>query len=259
LLAVVGGGGAILTLPILVYGFGLDPWTATTYSLFIVGFTASIGAIRHARERRIDYAAAIRFALPALIALHLVRALVVPNIPASFTMPVIGVVTKDILIMTLLATAMLASAYSMLRNCPRNTDSLPTSNTSNTSNTSAAFFRSVGRGFGVGLFTGIVGAGGGFLLVPALSMVERLPLKRAVATSLLVIAVNSLLGFTGDIIRGVGIDWRLLLGFSAMAGLGMLGGTSLTRSLNDRHVRTVFGSTLVAIAVLMIGLEVKGR
>lgn len=253
LLAVIGGGGAILALPILVYAFGLPAWTATTYSLFIVGCTAAIGAARHARAGAIDYAAAMRFGLPALVAIHLVRALLFPRIPASFAVPMMGVVTKDLLVMTVLAIAMMASAYGMLRRPPLKPLPLPPSSSS------AVFVKSAGRGFAVGLFTGMVGAGGGFLLVPALSMVERLPLERAIATSLFVIAVNSLLGFTGDVIAGAPIDWILLLSISGMAGLGMLGGTAFTRGLDDRHIRTVFGSTLVAIAVLMIGLEVKGK
>lgn len=252
LLALIGGGGAILTLPILVYAFGLPAWTATTYSLFVVGCTAAIGAAKQARAGMIDYAAAIRFVLPAIVAIHLVRAHIVPRIPASFTLPMIGVVTKDLLVMTALAIAMLTSAYTMLKKSPRKAEpARPVSS-------SAMLVRSTSRGFGVGLFTGFVGAGGGFLFVPALSLIERLPLKRAVATSLFVIAINSLMGFVGDVVRGAPIDWTLLLGFSGMAALGMLGGTAITRNLADRQVRVAFSSALVAMAILIIVLQIRG-
>jgi uncharacterized protein len=251
LLALIGGGGAILTLPVLVYLFKLPPWTATTYSLFIVGCTAAIGAMKQARAKMIDYDAAFRFVLPAVVAIHLVRTFFVPRIPSSFTLPLIGTVTKDLLVMSVLALAMLVSAYNMLRKACETTDPAPVLSPS------AKLAKSASRGFAVGLFTGFVGAGGGFLFVPALSIIERLPLKRAVATSLFVIAINSLLGFAGDVFHGAVIDWNLLLSFSGMAALGMLAGTAFTRSLAERQVRLAFGSTLVAIAVLIIALQVR--
>lgn len=251
LLALIGGGGAILTLPIFVYLFKVPPWEATTYSLFVVGCTAGIGAMKQARAKMIDYGAAFRFVLPAVVAIHLVRALIVPRMPAEFSLPFLGLVTKDLLVMSVLALAMLLSAYSMLRKAPAIPNAAPELTPSE------KLVKSASRGFAVGLFTGFVGAGGGFLFVPALSLIERLPLKRAVATSLFVVSINSLLGFAGDVVHGAAIDWRLLLEFSAMAALGMLGGTALTRSLAERQVRLAFGSTLVAMAVLIIALQVR--
>lgn len=251
LLALVGGGGAILTLPIFVYLFKLPAWEATTYSLFVVGCTAGIGAIKQARAKMIDYGAAFRFVLPAVVAIHLIRALIVPRIPSEFKLPFLGSLTKDLLVMSVLALAMLLSAYSMLRKAPEIPNAAPELAASE------KLAKSASRGFAVGLFTGFVGAGGGFLFVPALSLIERLPLKRAVATSLFVVSINSLLGFTGDVVHGATIDWRLLLEFSGMAALGMLGGTTLTRTLAERQVRLAFGSTLVAMAVLIIALQVR--
>jgi uncharacterized membrane protein YfcA len=246
LLGIVGGGGAILTLPVLVYAFAMGPGVATMYSLFVVGTTSAIGAARYARDRLIDYGAAVRFALPAFVAIHLVRNVLVPRIPDTIALPGGASIFKDTLVVAVLVAAMLMSAYGMLRR-----KVLPTQSSERQSGTKARATRSMVRGFGVGLLTGFVGAGGGFLLVPALALVERLPMKRAVATSLFVIAANSLFGFATDLVAGRTVEWPFLLTFTGLASIGILIGIRIARLLTENRVRNFFGWFLVLIAAIV--------
>jgi hypothetical protein len=247
LLGIVGGGGSILTMPALVYGFHLPPFTAATYSLFIVGASSAVGAARYARQGLVDYRAAARFALPAFVAIYAVRGWVLPALPASFPLPGGFALTKDQVLMLLLAAAMLASARGMLKRRP----AAPPAE-----DQPRSALGSVIRGFAVGIFTGFVGAGGGFLLVPALALVERLPMKKAVATSLFVIAVNGLFGFAGDALTTRSIDWVLLAGFTALAALGIVVGVRVARSLSERQARVFFGWLVVALAVIIVAKEI---
>lgn len=251
LLGVVGGGGAILTLPILVYAFAMGPGVATMYSLFIVGMTSAIGAARYARDGLIDYGAAARFALPAFVAIHLVRNVLVPRIPDTIVITGGIAVLKDTLVVGVLVVAMLMSAYGMLRR-----KAILTQATEDQPEPNRRAVRSMVRGFGVGLLTGFVGAGGGFLLVPALALVEKVSMKRAVATSLFVIAANSLFGFLADLVAGKTVEWPLLLTFTGLASIGILAGIRIARRLSEGRVRTFFGWFLVLVAALVTLVEV---
>lgn len=250
LLGVVGGGGAILTLPVLVYAYAIGPGVATMYSLFVVGTTSAIGAARYARDGLIDYGAALRFALPAFVAIHLVRNVLVPRIPDTIALPGEMSILKDTIVVGVLVVAMVMSAYGMLRRKPALAQS-----SEGPPETRRRAARSMARGFGVGLLTGFVGAGGGFLLVPALALVEKLPMKRAVATSLFVIAANSLFGFLIDIISGKTVAWPMLLTFTGLASLGILVGIRFARRLSENRVRTFFGWFLVLVAGLVTLME----
>lgn len=232
LLGIVGGGGSILTLPVLVYAFELPPFTAATYSLFIVGVTSAAGAARFAKLRLIDYGAAARFALPAFVAIYVVRGWVLPALQP-----------RDEVLMLLLAAAMIASAYGMLRKTvPRSVKRSAVASTA--------------RGFGVGIFTGLVGAGGGFLLVPALTLVEGLPVRAAVATSLFVIALNGLFGFASDMISASSVDWTLLGRFTALTSLGLAGGMRISRQLTEGQLRVWFAWLVIVMAVAIVIKEV---
>lgn len=232
LLGIVGGGGSILTLPVLVYAFGVAPFTAATYSLFIVGVTSAVGAARFAMQGLVDYRAVARFALPAFVAIYVVRGWVLPALQP-----------RDVVLMGLLAIAMLASAYGMLRK------KVPLA-------AKRSAVTSVTRGFGVGIFTGLVGAGGGFLLVPALTLVEGLPVRRAVASSLFVIALNGLFGFAGDWVHTPGVDWTLLGGFTALTTLGLIAGMRLAKGFTDGQLRIWFAWLVVVMACAILVKEI---
>jgi uncharacterized membrane protein YfcA len=202
-LGMIGGGGSILTVPALVYLMGTTPVDATAYSLFIVGATALVGAFQKYRDGLIHIKAAIFFGIPSIIAVFLTRAFVMPAIPevigtfAGFT------ISKDLFIMMVFALLMVIASITMIRGSKNGTAS--DVNVIHSFNLPLIFL----EGALVGMLTGFVGAGGGFLIIPALVMLAKLPMKTAIGTSLLIIAAKSLIGFTGDIVH-LKIDWMLL-------------------------------------------------
>ena len=192
ILGLIGGGGSILTVPILVYLIGLNPVTATAYSLFVVGTTSIFGAIQHIKDKSVNVRIAILFAIPALITVYLTRRFLVPAIPESLFTFLNIEVTKHIFIMLFFALIMLIASFSMIKS----SQSLQLKNFDIKHNTGFVIV----EGILVGTFTGIVGAGGGFLIVPTLVIVARLPMRLAIGTSLIIIAMKSLIGFLGVLI-----------------------------------------------------------
>ena len=191
-LGLVGGGGSILTVPVLVYLIGLNPIISTAYSLFIVGVTALIGAFKNIRRGLVDFRTAIVFATPALISVYITRRFIIPAIPENLFSIGELMVTRNVAIMVFFAILMLAASYSMIKSKQNGKDELAKDKSFN-------YPLIVLEGIAVGLATGIVGAGGGFLIIPALVLLAGLPMKKAVATSLLIIAIKSLIGFIDDI------------------------------------------------------------
>lgn len=239
-LGLIGAGGSILTVPILVYLLGVKPVVATGYSLLVVGSAALAGAIRYWRNGLVNLRAAFMFAVPAMLTVLATRTFIVPAIPD----PIMGI-PKDISIMLLFATLMIFVAMLMLK--PMKVKPART-------HTMAA-----GRGLnliagsaGVGLLTGMVGAGGGFLIIPTLIALFGLPVKEAIGTSLAIIAINSLVGFQGDIASGISLDWHLLSLFISLTLLGMWIGTTLAKRMEGEKLKKLFGmfTLLVGIAVL---------
>ena len=201
-LGLIGGGGSILTVPIFVYLLFIDPVLATAYSLFVVGVTAAVGAIRNIQKKLVDFKTAIVFAIPAFIAVYVTRKFIVPAIPEELFSVGDFLVTKNIGIMVFFALIMFLASISLIRRKKGGEDS----NEEQKFNYPLILV----EGLGVGVISGIVGAGGGFLIIPALVIFAKLPMKKAVATSLLIIAIKSLIGFIGDVENMV-IDWSFLL------------------------------------------------
>jgi len=249
ILGLMGGGGSILTVPILVYLFDIPARTATGYSLFIVGLTAGFGAISYSRSKLIDYQAAFLFALPALVGVYLSRRFLVPSLPEVLFQ--IGGVTllKDQFILVAFSIVMLLASYSMMRGkkVSAATESL----------FAMSVWRMGTQGFGVGLVTGFVGAGGGFLITPALVVLARLEMKVAVGTSLLVIAVNSSFGFIGDLQASVDsgstVDWMLLARFLAASLIGIILGTQWSRKIEGGNLKFAFGAFVFIVGVILLG------
>lgn len=241
-LGLMGGGGSILTVPVLVYLFGASAQTATGYSLFIVGVTAAIGAALMARSGLVVPRAAALFALPAFVSVWLTRRLLVPALPEAF-----GPLTRDQALLLLFAALMLVTAVSMLRR-PESVGASPES-------AEIDARRLVPPALAVGVVTGLVGAGGGFLIVPALTLAARLPMKRAVGTSLAVIAANSLVGFLADTQVRPHADWRFLLLVTGAAVAGMAAGTALARRIPGARLRPAFAVFLLAMGAYMVGRE----
>ncbi len=241
-LGMIGGGGSILTVPILVYLFGIDPILATAYSLFVVGLTALFGGFNYYKKGEVDLKTGFIFAAPSFLGVYLTRAYVVPNLPDPvFSMGSIAF-PKALLIMLVFAILMVLASVSMIR----------TKNQEKTKKyelSPAARFTIIAlEGLIVGAITGFVGAGGGFLIIPALVILVGLPMKRAVGTSLFIIAAKSLLGFIGDIQHQPFIEWALLVKVALIAIVGLFIGVSLSNKVSEKDLKKGFG-----IFVLVMG------
>ena len=244
-LGLLGGGGSVLTVPVLVYLLKIEPVTATAYSLFIVGLSSLFGAAGYFRKGLVNVQTAITFGIPALLAVYLTRRFLVPAIPDPVVNIEVFLFSKDAAIMVLFALLMVGASYSMIR---------PSKSSPVLKDDEALKFNYpmiVLEGSVVGVLTGIVGAGGGFLIIPALVMFSRLPMKMAVGTSLAIIAAKSLIGFIGDI-QNLPINWLFLLTFSALAIAGTLVGAKLSGKVPDTKLKPAFGWFILIIGIGII-------
>lgn len=244
-LGLIGGGGSILTVPILVYLFGIGAEHATSYSLFIVGITAMTGAYRHYKLGNLEIKSGLAFALPSVISLLLVRKILLPALPDVLCTVGSTNVTKNALIMVVFALLMLAASIAMIRPSVEPTqDSSPQ-------------YKSLAiMGFLIGFIIGFLGAGGGFLIIPALLFFAGIPMKQAVGTSLLIISINSAIGFAGDALGGAPINYTLLLTISGIAIFGMLIGTQLSKKINGAQLKPAFGWFVLLMGVYILLKEV---
>lgn len=247
-LGLIGGGGSILTVPVLVYLFNINPVLSTAYSLFIVGTVALAGAIGKIKSRHIDFKAAVVFAIPSFIAVFISRRYILPALPDVIATIKDIAITKDVAIMLLFALVMLIASISMIKG-KKITDGEEQKNGFN-------YPVIILEGLIVGLITGIVGAGGGFLIIPALVLFAHIPMKMAVGTSLLIIAAKSLIGFTGDIAAGQEIDWNFLLIFTAIAIVGIFVGNYLNKFISNAILKKVFGYFVLGMSIFIIIKEI---
>jgi len=244
-LGLIGGGGSILTLPVLVYLFGVEPVMATAYSLFIVGVSAVAGTLKNMSQKLVDFKTALIFALPAFIAVYLTRRYLVPALPD----PLLNIgdwsLSKDVGIMVFFAIIMVLASISMIR------DRREEPETDQDLKPQYNYPLIVLEGFVVGVLTGIVGAGGGFLIIPALVLLAKLPMKKAVATSLLIIAIKSLIGFVGDL-QVLDIDWTFLLIFAALSVGGIFVGVWLNQIVPGKKLKKGFGWFVLVMGVFIV-------
>ena len=248
-LGLMGGGGAILTVPIMVYLFQFSPTVATGYSLFVVGVTALIGATIYVRKGDVDFKVALWFAIPSMIGVNISRGLIVPAIPAVIVNFNAFVLTKDILVMVTFATLMLAAAYSMIKKRQQQTPAVLSR--------SYQTFLIVFEGLFVGLIAGFVGAGGGFLIIPALVLLAGLSMRVAVGTSLMIIAFQSLLGFAGDVSRGALIDWTFIATVAAVAAVGIVFGSSIARRFDEQKLKITFVWFVLAMGAFILIEQIR--
>lgn len=245
-LGLIGGGGSILTVPVLVYLFHVEPMMATAYSLFIVGASSLVGAFPKYRQGMISMKTAIVFGIPSIAAVFATRKFIVPAIPKEVFSIGDLVVTKALLMMILFAVLMVAASVSMIRDKKNATSDQPTRQVFN-------YPMILLEGTVVGVLTGLVGAGGGFLIIPALVMLSKLPMKKAVGTSLLIIAAKSLIGFTGDVMtEGASMDWTLLGMVTALAIVGIFIGNYLSKSIDGNKLKKGFGWFVLVMGVYII-------
>ncbi len=229
-LGILGGGGSILSIPILVYLFQIDAVLASAYSLFIVGFTSLVGAVPKYKEHLVNIKTGILFGIPSILTIFATRKWIVPIIPDILWQTDSYLFTKRFLILGLFAVLMILASISMIRGRKE---------IHNDNHRFRVVWVSI-EGILIGLLTGIVGAGGGFLIIPALVLLTGLPFKTAVGTSLFIIAVNSLSGFLGDIFN-YSIDWIFLLSITALAVVGVIMGNVLSKKIHGDKLRVFFG------------------
>ncbi|MEQ8323921.1 MAG: sulfite exporter TauE/SafE family protein [Vicingaceae bacterium] len=247
-LGMIGGGGSILTVPVLTYLLGIDAVTSTSYSLFIVGGTALVGAYRAYVKGEVEIKIGIIFAIPSLTAVWLTRALLIPWIPDELLVTKDFILTKDLGIMIFFSIIMLVSSYSMIRNKSNEQPAVYSSGL-----TPRAGMIIVLEGLVVGTATGIVGAGGGFLIIPALVLLTGMPMKKAVGTSLMIITAKSLIGFTGDLTNPeITMDWTILLIFTSMSIIGIFIGTAIASKVSGRHLKRGFGWFLLVMGIYIL-------
>ena len=246
-LGLIGGGGSILTVPVMVYLFGLQPLLATSYSLFIVGSTSMFGALNNLRKGLVNVKAALLFGASSIATVFLTRKFLVPAIPKNVFSIGGVIITEAMLTMVLFALLMLVASISMIRNKKVVSDQ-------ETEQEDFKIGKLIIYGITIGLVTGLLGAGGGFLLIPALVLLLKLPMKKAIGTSLMIIALNSLIGFTGDIGHFT-IDWFFLLKITAIAVAGIFIGGALSKKIRGEQLKKGFGWFVLIMGIYIIVKE----
>ncbi len=244
-LGLIGGGGSILTVPVLVYLFKINPESATSYSLFIVGISALVGSYGHYKFGNLRIKSALIFAFPSILSLLFIRKIILPIIPISIFSINDFVVSKNLLIMIVFAILMIAASFSMIKKSNKDVGKTK----------KLDYKKLVVIGFLIGLVTGFLGAGGGFLIIPALLFFANLPMKEAVGTSLLIISINSIIGFGGDVLNGVQINYQFLFIISVIAIVGMIIGTVLSKKIDGAKLKPAFGWFVLIMGIYIITKE----
>ncbi|WP_367754032.1 sulfite exporter TauE/SafE family protein [Flavobacterium sp. WC2430] len=244
-LGLIGGGGSILAVPILVYLFKVHPEQATSYSLFIVGITSMFGSYSHYKLGNLKIKSALVFAIPSILSLLIVRKIILPLIPDTLFSIDNFDVTKNLLIMVVFAFLMIATSISMIKKAKKLKEVVEIN-----------FKMLAIIGFFVGLIIGFLGAGGGFLIIPALLFFANLPMKQAVGTSLFIIFINSLIGFGGDLLGGVELEYKLLFIISIMAIFGLFIGTQLSKKIDGAKLKPAFGWFVLVMGIYIITKEI---
>ncbi len=245
-LGLTGGGGSMLAVPVLVYIMLLDPVIATGYSLFIVGTTSIFGAFQNFRKGFVDIQKGFIFAIPSFIGVYLTRSFIVPIIPNEIITTSNFTLTKGTFLMLFFAVIMFLAAMSMLKKKKIEVAEI--------AEKEASTLVLMLQTFIIGIVIGLVGAGGGFLIIPSLVLFAKLPMKKAIGTSLLIIAMNSLIGFIGDI-QNLEINWLFLLSFTAISIIGIFLGTFLNKFINENQLKKGFAYFVLIMAFIILYKE----
>lgn len=244
ILGLLGGGGSILSIPILVYFFQVDAVLASAYSLFIVGVTSLIGAIPKYKDHLVSIKAGLLFGVPSIVSIFATRKWLIPAIPDVVFEFQSFILTKRVLVLGLFAVLMIIASISMISGRKEKEGQEKESKVA----------LAIVEGILIGFLTGMVGAGGGFLIIPALVFLTGLPFKTAVGTSLFVIAINALTGFLGDVFN-YEMDWVFLLSVTALATVGIFIGNRLTHTIPGIKLRKSFGWFVLAVGLWILFKE----
>lgn len=242
-LGMLGSGGSILSVPILVYVMGIEPTLATAYSLFVIGTTSLVGGIHKAKQKLVDFYKVILFGIPAILSVFVTRKILVPRIPDVIFSTEQFSLTKSVLIMVVFAFVMIFASVRMIK---------PLKEKIVVEDVQLNYFKIALMGILIGLVSGFVGAGGGFLIVPTLLFFANTPMKKAVGTSLFIVSAQSLIGFTGDIMSNQTIDWKLLEYFTLASIIGIFIGNFISKKVEDDKLKTSFGWFVLAMGIYII-------
>lgn len=242
-LGLLGSGGSMLSIPVLVYLFSMDVVAASSYSLFIVGITSIMGVWLKQKNQMVDIPSGMLFGGTSVVAIFVVRHWILPNVPEVILVNTFQI-TKRMLILTVFAALVMISAVVGI---------VKGQATENQSGSQRKGYL-LPIGFVTGLVVGFVGAGGGFLILPALLVFGRLPFRAAVGTTLLVIVLNSLTGFAGDALS-YSLDWQFLTIVTSLAMGGMLLGNFTHRRIPVYHLRLSFSWLMLTLGVWILTHE----
>ncbi len=242
-LGLVGSGGSILSVPILVYIMGIEPILATAYSLFIVGTTALFGGIQKAKQKLVDFRKVVLFGIPTILSVFITRKIIVPRIPEIVFSTSVFTLHKSVFIMIVFAIVMIFASIRMIK---------PLHLENNKNQAKLNYSKIFIQGLFIGLVAGFVGAGGGFLIIPALLFLAKTPMKMAVGTSLFIVASQSLIGFLGDLRPEQSLDWNLLLTFTICSIIGVFIGSFLSKKIEGEKLKTGFGWFVLFMGIYII-------
>ena len=244
-LGMMGSGGSILTVPNLVYLFGLNPVQATSYSLFIIGITSIIGCFPKIKNKLVNFRITFIFGIPSMLAMFFTRSMLMPQFPEVLQFPFLGAIAKNMILMIAFAVVMILAAYSMITNKQEDCIECGKKMEKN-------ILLLIVQGLTIGFISGLFGAGGGFLIIPGLVVLAKVPMKNAVATSLFLVAINSLVGFGSDYQQLTSLNWQLLAILTALSILGIGLGNYLSKFISSARLKPAFGYFILVIAGLIL-------
>ncbi|MCW3161635.1 sulfite exporter TauE/SafE family protein [Chryseobacterium oryctis] len=247
-LGLVGSGGSILTIPVLVYLFGIDAFIATEYSLFIVGISSVAGSVSYLKKGLVDLKTALVFGIPSIISIFLTRSYLLPLIPIEVFRIGNFILTKDIFLLLIFAVLMIIASFKMIQKSSLSTIEVAHSHKN-------SIFKAAGEGSAVGILTGLVGAGGGFMIIPTLVNLLKIPMKVAIGTSLVIVSLNSLIGFFSAMNHSE-IDWSLLISISVIAIIGIIIGSYLSKKIDGKKLKPAFGWFVLIMGIYIIIKEI---
>ncbi|KAB1158183.1 sulfite exporter TauE/SafE family protein [Flavobacterium luteum] len=242
-LGMLGSGGSILSVPILVYVMGIEPTLATAYSLFVIGSASLVGGIQKAKQNQVDFKKVLLFGIPTVITVFFTRKILVPRIPTILLETDHFTLSKSVLIMLVFAVVMIVASVKMIK---------PSEVIIYIGEEKINYYKIGLQGIAIGLISGFVGAGGGFLIIPTLLFLAKTPMKMAVGTSLFIVASQSLIGFIGDIQVNQIIDWKLLLLFTICSIFGIFIGNFITKKVEGNKLKTAFGWFVLAMGIYIV-------
>lgn len=237
-LGLMGSGGSILTVPVLVYILKIDPNLATTSSLFAIAVSSLIGSFRNHLKKNINYKTILEFGIPSVLMVFLTRQFILPLVP-DFIQIGKWSFHQNLVLMVLFSCIMIFSAIRMIK----------TNYVESDTTIRVPKFITILQGAFVGLITGVVGAGGGFLIIPALIGFYKIPINKAIATSLAIICINSIFGLAGDLEKLPLINWTILSRYTILLVLGMFIGFYISKYFKGNQLKRGLG-----ILILLIGL-----